>query len=105
MRNKPGNLVLAILAACMLLDVFIARPSVDGGYLITIGVFGALLSRALLDEAQSIMAVMLGSFLTMYALFRNHGIIDRPSDGWFAVALVIALLYAFWEKILNWLSL
>jgi hypothetical protein len=105
MRNKPGNVALSILAACILSDVLVSKPKDEGDFLISIGVFGALLSRALLDEPQSVMISILGLILTVFALSRNHGIIDRTSDGWYVLALLIAVLYALWEKILNWLSL
>jgi hypothetical protein len=105
MRNKPGNIALAILATCMLADILIAKPGDQGDFLISIGIFGALLSRALLDDPQSFAICFLGLALTIEGVFRNHGIIDRDSDFWYVLGLVIVGLYAFWEKIRNWLSL
>jgi hypothetical protein len=105
MRNKPGNVALLVLAACLLSDVVVSKPKDEGDFLISIGVFGALLSRALLDDPQSVMISILGLILAVFSFSRNHGIIDRTSDGWYLLTLPVALLYALWEKILNWLSL
>lgn len=105
MRDKPGNIALALFAACMLADILIARPSDQGDFLISIGVFGALLSRALLADPQSIAVCILGLALTIEAVSMNHGVVDLNSGLWYPLGLVIAGLYALWEKILNWLSL
>jgi hypothetical protein len=104
MRNKPGNIALAVFAVCLLLDILIVKPGDEGDFLISIGVFGALLSRALLDNPQSILICVLGLALMIGAVFRNHGIIDRDSDFWYIMGLLIAGIYALWEKILNWAS-
>jgi hypothetical protein len=105
MRNKPGNIVLAILAVCMLADILIVRPTDEGDFLISIGVFGAPVSRAFLDDSQPIVICILGLALTMEAVLRNHGIIDRNSDAIYVLFLFVALLYALWEKIRYWFSL
>jgi len=89
----------------MLADIVIVRPTDEGDFLISLGVFGALLSRAFLDDSQSTMICILGLVLTMEAVFRNHGIIDRNSDALYLLFLFLALLYALWEKIVNWFSL
>lgn len=60
MRNKPGNLVLLVLSVFILADFLIVLPSNEGDFLISIGVFGALLSRAFLEEPQSIAVCSLG---------------------------------------------
>ena len=49
MWNKPGNLALLLLACCVLADIFLARPSDEGTFLVSVGLFGALLSRAFLE--------------------------------------------------------
>src|SRR6266568_9314690 len=105
MRNKPGNIALAIFGVCMLADILIVRPSDEGDFLISLGVFGALVSRAFLDDPQPIMICILGLALTIEAVFRNHGIIDRNSDAIYVLFLFLALLYALWEKIVNWFSI
>ena len=89
----------------MLADIVIVRPTDEGDFWISLGVFGALGSRAFLDDSQSIMICILGLVLTMEAVFRNHGIIDRNSDVLYVLFLFLALLYALWEKIVNWFSL
>jgi hypothetical protein len=103
--RKLGNIALAVFAACLLADILIAKPGDEGDFLISIGVFGALLSRAFLDDPQSILICVLGLALMIGAVFRNHGIIDRDSGFYYILGLLIAGLYAFWEKILNWVSL
>lgn len=105
MRDKPMNIALAILATCMLVDVLAVRPHDEGAFLISIGVFGALVSRALLEDPQSLMILFLGLSLTLLAVFRNHGIIDRGSDLWYALNLLVAAVYALWERVLKWFSI
>src|SRR5438445_13276940 len=105
MRNKPGNIALLIFATCALADILIIHPHDEGDFLISIGTFGALVSRAFLEEPQSIMISFLGLALTIHVLFRNHGIIDRDSDFWYILFLLVAVTYAFWEKIVNWFSI
>ena len=105
LRDKPGNIVLLILAVCVIADFFIVLPNDEGDFLISIGLFGALLSRAFLQEAQSVVVSLLGLALTIEIVCRNHGIIDRSSDGWYVLGLLIAAVYALWEKILRWFSI
>jgi hypothetical protein len=50
--QKPGNLILSVLAVCVFFDILIVRPKNEGDFLISIGVLDALLSRAFLEEAQ-----------------------------------------------------
>jgi hypothetical protein len=105
MRNKPGNLALLILAVCVLGDILIARPQAEGGFLISMGTLGALISRASLREAQSVAVTLLGLVLAIFVICRNNGIIDRSSDGWYVLMLLVALTYALWEKIVEWTSI
>jgi hypothetical protein len=105
LRNKPGNLALLLLAACVLGDILVARPHDEGDFLISVGTLGALASRAFLEEAQSIIVTLLGLALTIHVVCRNHGIIDRDSDGWYVLFLLVALTYAFWEKVTKWFSI
>jgi hypothetical protein len=105
MRNKPGNLVLLILAILLLADIFVVRPHDEGDFLIAIGVFGALVSRAFLEDPQSVVVCLLGAALAAYSIFRNGGAIDRNSDSLFVLSLLIAFAYAIWEKILKWISI
>jgi hypothetical protein len=104
MRRKPGNLILLILAVCLLSDVIIVRPNDEGDFLISLGVIGALMSRAFLEDPQSVMVCLLGLALVSYAVLRNHAVVDRESDIWYVFWLFVALAYALWEKILGWLS-
>lgn len=46
MFRKPGNMALLFLAVLLLLDIIIQRPAFEGGFLVSMGVLGALLSRA-----------------------------------------------------------
>lgn len=69
------------------------------------GTFGALVSRASLEEPQSIMVTFLGLALAIQVICRNHGIIDRDSGPWYVLLLFVAITYALWEKILNWFSI
>ena len=94
MRNKPGNLALLILACCFLTDILLAKPTDEGTFLISVGVLGALLSRAGLKDPQSVMVCLLGLNL-----------IDAMSGGWYMFGLLMALAYALWEKIYKWISL
>lgn len=105
MRNKPGNLLLLGLAIFLLLDILVVRPNDEGDFLISIGVLGALLSRAFLRDSQPIMICLLGVALTVYPVFRNGGAVERSSDGWYVLWLLIAVTYAMWEKILSWFSM
>ena len=104
MRHKPGNLVLLVLAFCLLSDVVVVRPNNEGDFLISLGVIGALVSRAFLEDPQSIMVCLLGVVLVSYAALRNHALLDRESDFWYVSCFFVALAYALWEKILGWLS-
>jgi NADH:ubiquinone oxidoreductase subunit K len=105
MRERPANIVLATFAILLLADIIIEGFKGGGNFLISFGVFGALLSRALLDDPQSIGIVLLGFALTLFAVGRNHGTIDPLSGGWFFLTIVVALAYALWEKIVAWFSL
>jgi len=105
MAKKPGNLVLLILAILLLADVVVVRPHDEGDFLIAIGVFGALVSRAFLEGPQSAVVCLLGAALAAYSIFRNGGAIDRNSDALYILALLIAFTYALWEKILKWFSI
>jgi len=102
---KPTNVVLLVLAVCVLLDVLITNPRDEGEFFVSIGTFGALLSRGLLGDAQSIIVVLLGFALATEVLCGNHAVIDPLSGGWFLVTFLLASIYATWEKILSWLSL
>jgi hypothetical protein len=105
MRDKPGNILLAVFAALLLADTVIEGFMGGGSFLISFGVFGALLSRALLNDPQPIAVVLLGLALTLIAVGRNHGIIDFDSGLWFVLALFLAVVYAWWEKITEWFSI
>jgi len=102
--RKPGNLILLIFAVCVFGDVLLVRPNNEGDFLISIGILGALLSRAFLEDAQSIAVCLLGLSLTLIAVLRNHNILDRESDFWFCVSLLTAFTYALWEKLVGWFS-
>lgn len=102
MFRKPGNMALLFLAVLLLLDIIIQRPALEGGFLVSMGVLGALLSRAGLTDPQSIVLVLLGIALTIIAVSQNHGIIAAGSDTWFVLTFFLALTYALWEKILSW---
>jgi len=105
MREKPANILLAIFATLLLADLVIEGIKDGGSFLISIGVFGALLSRAGLEDAQSFGIVVLGLALTLIAIGRNHGAIDFDSGLWFALSLILAYVYALWEKIVKWFSI
>lgn len=105
MRYKPGNLILLVLAVFLLADILVVRPSNEGNFLISIGVFGALLSRAFLKDSQPIVVCLLGVALTFYAVFINGGVVDLDSGGWYALFFIVALTYAVWEKLLKWFSM
>src|SRR5438552_13032398 len=74
-------------------------------FMITMGVFGALVLRALSDDPQPMVLTMLGVVLAGLALALNHHIINWDSDWWFVVSLLVALLYALWKKIVYWFSI
>lgn len=97
--------MLLVLALCVFSDFLIVLPRDEGNFLISIGLLGALVSRALLQEPQSIIVVLLGLALTVGFAFRNHSIIDRNSDSWYVLGLFLAAIYALWEKILRWFSI
>ncbi|HKV26239.1 MAG TPA: hypothetical protein VJN93_16705 [Candidatus Acidoferrum sp.] len=101
MWKKPANIVLAALAATVLLDMLIAKPTDEGDFLISVGAFGALLSRAGLADPQSLMISILGLGLAAQAILRNHGVIDRNSSISYVALLLTAFVYALWEKILR----
>jgi uncharacterized membrane protein YeaQ/YmgE (transglycosylase-associated protein family) len=105
MRNKPGNFILLLLACCVLADFLLAKPNNEGMILVSVGVFGALLSRALLTEPQSVMVCFLGLGLTVLVICGNSGLIGALSGGWYFSSLLIAFTYALWEKIYNWIKL
>lgn len=105
MRYKPGNLILLVLAVFLLADILVVRPSNEGAFLTSIGVFGALLSRAFLKDPQPIVICLLGVALTVYSVFLNGGAVDLGSGGWYVLFLVIAVTYAMWEKLLKWISM
>jgi len=73
--------------------------------MITMGVFGALVLRALSDDPQPMVLTMLGVVLAGLALALNYHIINWDSDWWFVVSLLVALLYALWKKIVYWFSI
>lgn len=65
--RKPGNFALLVLAACVVTDILVARSTDEGDFLISMGVFGALLSRAFLDEPQSLIVALFGLALAVLA--------------------------------------
>src|SRR5258708_9253494 len=97
MRERPANIVLAIFATLLLADLVIEGLKGGGSFIISIGVFGALVSRALLEDAQSLGIVLLGLALMLIAVGRNHGVIDFDSGLWFIFSLFLAFVYAWWE--------
>ena len=103
MREKPTNVLLAVLAICVLVDLFLAGA--QSNFMVTMGVFGALVLRALSDDPQPIVLTLLGVALAGLALALNHHIISWDSGWWFTVSLLAALLYALWEKIVHWFSI
>lgn len=104
MKRKPGNLILLIFAICLLCDVLVVRPNDEGDFLISIGLIGALISRAFLNDPQSVMVCLLALILASYALARNHGLVDRQSDNWYPLCLFVAFAYGPWEKIVRWFT-
>ena len=105
MGNKPGNIVLLVLPIFLLLDILVVRPTNEGDFLISIGVLGALFSRAFLGDPQPIIICLLALVLTVYAVFRNGGAIDRSSDDWYVLCFPIVVAYALWEKIVRWVRM
>ena len=105
MPERPGNLLLIVLAVCTLADVIAVRPSNEGSFLISIGVFGALVSRGFLREPQSLMVCLLGFLLTAFSIAGNHKIVDATSGGLYVFGCLLALTYALWEKLLGWFSI
>jgi len=103
MRERPTNALLAVLAICLLVDLFLAGARSD--FMVTMGVFGALVPRAISDEPQPIVLTLLGVVLAGLALALNHHIISWDSGWWFAVSLLVALAYVLWEKIVHWFSI
>ena len=99
MRERPTNAVLAVLAICLLVDLFFAGAQSD--FMVTMGVFGALVLRALSDDPQPKVLTFLGVALAGLALALNHHIVGWESGWWFAVSLLLALLYALWERIVK----
>jgi hypothetical protein len=93
------------LACCVLADILLTRPNSEGDFLISVGIFGALLSRAFLKDPQSIMVCLLGFGLTILLICGNGGLIDVLSGGWYVLGLFMACTYALWEKIHSWTSL
>ncbi len=92
-----------MLAICLLVDLFFAGAQSD--FMVTMGVFGALVLRALSDDPQPKVLTFLGVALAGLALALNHHIVGWESGWWFAVSLLLALLYALWERIVNWFSI
>ena len=105
MRYKPGNIVLLILAIFLLLDIVVVRPTDEGDFLISIGVLGALLSRAFLDDAQPVVICILGLALSAYVVLRNGGVMGQDGGLWYVLCLLVAVTYAMWEKIVRWFSI
>ena len=105
MRNKPGNLALLLLACCVFSDILLVKPSDEGTFLFSVGLLGALLSRAFLEDPQSVMVCLLGLGLTILVICGNSSLIDVMSGGWFVLGLLMAFTYALWEKIYKWTSL
>ena len=102
MRERPTNAVLGVLAICVLGDLFIAGTKSD--FMFTMGLFGALVLRALSDDPQPIVLTLIGALLSGLVLAFNHKVIS-DSGGWFLVSLLFCFLYALWEKIVNWFRL
>ncbi len=105
MWNKPGNFILLLFASCVLADILLTRPTNEGAFLISVGIFGALLSRAFLKDPQSIIVCLLGLGLMLLTVCGNGNIIDITAGGWYMLFLLIAIMYALWEKIYYWISL
>jgi hypothetical protein len=103
MKERPTNALLTALAICVMADLFFAGARSD--FMITMGVFGALVLRALSDDLQFIVLTLVGVILTGITLALNHHVISWGSDWWYLVSLFLALLYALWEKIVNWFRL
>jgi hypothetical protein len=103
MSERPTNALLAALAICVLVDLFLAGA--QSHFIVTMGVFGALVLRALSDDPQPIVLTLLGVVLAGLALALNHHIISWDSGWWFIISLLVALLYALWEKIVYWFSI
>jgi hypothetical protein len=104
MRERPINVVLGILAICVLGDLFVAKEPTGPEFMVSMGVFGALVLRTLADEPQPLVLGVLGVTLSGFAIARNHELIDRNSDFWWVISIFAAFLYALWEKIMNWFS-
>jgi hypothetical protein len=94
---------LALLAISVLADLFFAGPK--SNFTLTMGAFGALVLRALSDDLQPILLTLLGAVLFGLALALNHHVISWDSGWWFAFTLLVAFLYALWEKIVYWFSI
>jgi hypothetical protein len=103
-RYKPGNVILLTLATFVLMDIIAVRPHDEGNFLISMGLFGALVSRAFLKDPQSVMVGLLGLALSIYVILLNQGVLNLGSGFWYVLFLLVALTYALWEKILGWLS-
>ena len=105
MRERPTNVILAVLAACILTDISVAKMP-DGQHLILpMGLVGALVLRALSKDPQPIVLTAVGVALTGFVLAANHQLIDGDSGWYFALMFLLALLYALWEKFVNWLPI
>lgn len=105
MRERPTNIVLAVLAVCVLLDIFVAGVTSGQKLIFPMGLFGALILRALSDDPQPILLTSVGITLTGIVIAGNHQVIDSDSDWWFVVTLFLAFLYGPWEKIVSWFSI
>jgi hypothetical protein len=64
-KYRPTNALLAGLAAILLADIIAIRPHNAGDFLISVGVLGALVSRAGLADVQPLMVTFLGLVLTI----------------------------------------
>ena len=105
MWHKPANIILLFLACCVLADILFSKPHVMGLFSVSLAVFGGLLSRALLEEPQSVVACLLGGGLAILVICGNSGLINTLSGGWYLVLLLMGLAYALLEQIYYWTSL
>src|ERR1700681_3540327 len=99
MRERPINVVLGILAICVLGALFLAKEPTGAEFMVSMGVFGALVLRTLADEPQPLVLGVLGIALSGFALARDHELIDRNSDLWWVTFIFTTFLYSQWEKI------
>jgi len=102
MRERPINILLGILAICVLGDLFIAKDVGGAEFMVSMGVLWGLVMRTLSDEPQPLVLGVLGITLSAFAIARDHELIDRNSEFWWITFIFAAFLYALWEKIWNW---